>query len=80
MSAFVCQNNRNVRLTREVRGIILRKPVALDKSTQASTIVSLSDSVMYAIASESDFVMSSLDVEILLISKGSEFRFDIWYK
>ena len=43
----------------------LTKPAALDESAYASTIASSLGSAISAIATESDFAVSSLDVAIL---------------
>jgi hypothetical protein len=76
-----CQiSTEHVALTLDIIGIFLTKPVALDESAHVSTIASSSGSVMKAIANKSDFAVSSLEVAILRMSMGFEFRLDIWYK
>ena len=74
------KQQKHVSLTLDIIGIFLTNPVALDESVHASTIASSSGSVMNAIANESDFAVSSLEVAILRTSMGFEFRVDIWYK
>jgi hypothetical protein len=65
--------------TRGVAGIFLIHPVAFEESAHASTIKSSSDSVMNAIENEPDFAVSSVEVALLRMSMGLEFRLEIWY-
>ena len=65
-------------LTRDFVGIFFMYPIALDESAQASTTASSSGKVMYVIAKNPSFLVSSSDVAILRTSRGFESRFAIW--
>lgn len=73
-------NNTKLRLTLYLIGIFLIYPIALDGSDQDKTIASSPGRDMKVIANASDFVVSSFDVAILLMSMGLELRFDRKYR
>ena len=69
---------RSVPLTRDFVGIFFMYPNALDESAQASTTASSSGSVIYVMAKNPSFLVSSSDVAIRRASTTVESRLATW--